>query len=274
MVGLLLAALFCVQCTTTTQAVKESDLVRFIDGKSLGRNSPEVFAKVENLAKTDHIALLEYCLDNYDSRFSDYTCTFVKQEKIGKELGRQQWIAVKFMERPYSVAMKWFQNAPMADRILYVEGKYGNQMLVRPKDLLLRSLLGGSVLRQPDSPEARESTLRPVSMFGFKRSMQSLLEVYRKARQAGDLEEAFGGFAKVAGREAIVLVRYLPAKGDYPAYRTLVYVDLEYLVPVGVESRDWDDELISRYIYENVKFNVSLTSDDFLPKANDLVEPH
>jgi len=271
-VGLLLAVLFCIQCTST-QAVKESKLVRVIDGRSLGENSPEVLAKVRTLAETDHIALLEYCVDNYDSRFTDYTCTFFKQEKISGQLGQEQRIAVKFREAPYSVAMKWIENPPRGDRVLFVEGKYGNQMLVRPSNAFLRALVGGSVLRKPDGEEAMESTLRPVNSFGFRRSTQSLLAVYRKARQAGDLEEAFGGFAKVADRDAIVLVRYLPAKKDYPAHKTLVYIDLEFLVPVCVESYDWDGKLISRYIYEGMKFNVALTDEDFLPEANDMTPP-
>ena len=272
LVGVLLAALFCIQCTTS-QAVRESSLVQVIDGKSLGKNSPEVFAKVKQLAGTDHVALLEYCLKNYESRFNDYTCTFVKQEKIGGELGREQRIAVKFMESPYSVAMKWVENAPNADRVLYVEGKYGDQMLARPTNLFVRSLVGGSVLRRPNDPEAMKSTLRPVNMFGFKRGMQSLLEVYRKARQAGDLKEAFGGFAKAAGRDAIAIIRYLPAKKDYPAHKTVVYFDLEYLVPIGMKNYDWDGALSSQYFYEGLRFNVALTSEDFLPKSNDLTAP-
>ncbi|MHC4983928.1 MAG: DUF1571 domain-containing protein [Planctomycetota bacterium] len=221
LVGLLLAALFCVQCGTT-EAVKESKLVRVIDGQSLGENSPEVLAKVKKLAKSDHVALLEYCLANYDSRYADYTCSLIKREKIGGELGKEQRIAVKFKESPYSVAMKWLENAPRADRILYVDGKYGNHMLARPKSVVLRMFVGDLVLRRPDGPDAMENSLRPVNMFGFKRCMQSLLKVYREAREAGDLEEAFGGFAEVAGREAIVLIRHLPAKADYPAYKTLV----------------------------------------------------
>lgn len=271
-VGLLLAVLFCIQCTSS-QAVRDSKFVTVIDGQTLGGNSPEVLAKVRKLAQTDHIALLEYCLANYDSRYRDYTCRFFKHEKIGGQLGQEQRIAVKCKESPYSVAMKWVENPPQADRIVYVEGKYGNQMLVRPANAFLRSLVGGTVLRQPDGQEAMESTLRPVNMFGFKRSAKSLLEVYRKAKQAGDLKEEFGGFAKVAGRESIVLVRYLPAKKDYPAHKTLTYVDLEYLVPIGVESFDWDGKLCFRYIYEDVKFNVGLTSEDFLPKANDMAAP-
>jgi hypothetical protein len=271
-VGLILGGLFFVLCTRT-EATRRLDLVTAFDGQSLGRNAPEVLAKVRHLAETDHIALLEYCLAGYGERYRNYTCGFVKQERIDGRLGEAQQIRVKFMESPYSVAMRWEANPPIADRILYVEGKYDNRMLARPANALLRSLVGSSVLRRPDGPEARQSTLRPVNVFGFKRSLESLLGVYRQAEAAGDLETSCGGRASVAGREAIVLVRHLPARSDYPARETRVYIDTEYLLPFCVESYDWDGRLSSRYVYRDVKFNVALTADDFLPKANGLTPP-
>jgi hypothetical protein len=44
-------------------------------------------------------------------------------------------------------------------------------------------------------------------------------------------------------------------------------------VPVCLESYDGEEELASRYIYDDVKFNVGLTGEDFLPKANDMTAP-
>ena len=59
----------------------------------------------------------------------------------------------------FSVAMAWTQNAPLGDRVLYVEGKYDNKMMVRPKAPFLQAITGGSVLRKPDGPEAMRNTL-------------------------------------------------------------------------------------------------------------------
>jgi outer membrane lipoprotein-sorting protein len=62
-------------------------------------------------------------------------------------------------------------------------------------------------------------------------------------------------------------VRYLPWKPEYPGRKTLTYIDLEYLTPIMVEIYGWDDDhlLTCRYVSRNVKFNVGLTKDDFLP---------
>ncbi len=269
-VGLLIAGLFCIQCTRT-EAFKESTLVQSISGKDVGKASSDDLAAVEHLARTDHIALLERCLKHYQGRYEDYTCTFIKQEKIHGKLKDEQWIDVKFMDTPFSVALDWKKNAPIGEAVLYVEGKYDDKMLVRPRGFL--NALVGTQMRQPDGPEAMQNTLRPVNMFGFERALENLLKVYREADENDDLKEAYGGYADVAGRKAVALIRYLPPTHDYPAYKTIVYVDVERMVPVCIEGYDWDEQITSRYIYKDVKFNVGLTPDDFLPEANEMKDP-
>jgi outer membrane lipoprotein-sorting protein len=63
----------------------------------------------------------------------------------------------------------------------------------------------------------------------------------------------------------------LPAKDDYPTYKTVIYIDVDRLVPLCIEGFDWDNNLQCRYIYQDVKFNVGLTQDDFLPETNEMV---
>ena len=105
-----------------------------MSGQTVGKNAPEVTNKVEQLAKTDHIALLKYCQEQFDGHFQDYTCTFIKQEKINGEIGKEQIIDVKFMEKPFSVVLAWTpETAPIGDRVIYVQGMYDDRMLVRPR---------------------------------------------------------------------------------------------------------------------------------------------
>ena len=91
------------------------------------------------------------------------------------------------------------------------------------------------------------------------------------AKQRGDLTEELAQDAEVLGRQAFVLVRTLPEKPDYPAHKTVTYIDQEYLVPILVEGYGWhEDEFLCRYLYKDVRFNTNLTDDDFLPEVNDL----
>ena len=270
MVGLFLAGLFCMQCTRS-EGFKQSEYIIAINGLVFGHNPHGPSPELERLAKKDHIALLERCLENYQSNYADFTCTLIKQEAIRGVLKPEQEMNVKHTALPFSVAMEWTRNAPLGDAVLYVEGRYENQMLVRPGGLL--KLIVPSVLRAPDGPEAMRNTLRPINMFGFGRGLESLINVYRQAEINGDLETQFGEYAEVAGRKCIVLIRYLPPKYDYPAYKTITYIDLDYLVPVCIEGYDWDEKLQCRYVYKDVKFNVGLNADDFTPQANQIMPP-
>jgi len=255
--------LFCIQCIPANDADSGSVLI----ARTHSENPEDAVAQLTRLAETDHIALLEQCLQRAGN-YRDYRCTLVKQERIKGTLGKEQEVAVKFLASPFSVAMKWVRNAPIGDRILFVEGQHNNNMIVRPKGGLLQMLTGGYVFRKPDGPDAMKNTLRPVSMFGFQRGLGELIKVYVQAKENGDLTQGFGGFADVAGRKTLVLQRDLPAREDYPAKKTRIYVDLEHLVPTCIEGWDWDDRLTSRYVYKDIQFNTGLSEDDFRPEAN------
>ncbi|MCD4825777.1 MAG: DUF1571 domain-containing protein [Phycisphaerae bacterium] len=265
LVGLLLVALLCLQMTIAKDENEASGLVK-VDASTS--------AQIQHFAETDHVALLEMCLERFRERNAkSYTCTFVKQEKIRGRLGKRQTIDVKFLAKPFSVAMRWVKNPPKGDMILYVEGKFKDdktgrsQMVVRPTHVLLRGFTGGSVKRLPDGDDAKKSTLRPCTMFGFENSLKSLLDVYKLARQRGECVERMKGFSKVDGRDCIVLVRFLPERKGYPAKKTIVCIDLKYLLPVRVQGYGWDDKVNCDYEYQKVNFDVALQAKDFTPKA-------
>ena len=265
LVGLLLAVLFCIQCTRS-DAFRVHPLVKQVSGLPAAGVRPQQLRKLERLARTDHLALIDWALEHYRESYRDYTCTLVKQERIAGQLKTEQWIKVKFREQPFSVAMAWVKNAPIGDRVLYVEGKYNGQMLVRPAGLLYKLI--GTQMRKPDGPEAMANTLRPVTMFGFRRALESLRRVYALAASRGEGVCRFLGYREVAGRYALALERVLPPREDYPAKTTIWYLDAEWLVPLAVEGWDWDDRLTCSYLYRDVKFNVGLTDEDFTPEAN------
>ena len=266
-VGLLLVVLLCFQVTQSIATHQD-------DEKKLSLVNGSANNVIQELAENDHVKLLEMCQSEFKKRgISSYTCTFVKQERLRGELGKEQHIKAKFMAKPFSVAMNWVKNPPKGNVIVYVDGKYKDtsgrsQMIVQPTSPLLRKLTSGSVERLPNGPDAMRSTLRPITMFGFENSIKSLLNVYGLAEKNGDCTKRFDGFTEVDGRKCIVLVRFLPDGKGYPAKKTIVCIDLEYLIPVRVIGYGWDDKLICNYEYRDLNFNVVLQSEDFTPQAN------
>jgi hypothetical protein len=272
LVGLLLVCLLAIQ---VTQSVATSDSSR--PAIRTAPDDPGEESELVRLARTDHVTLLENCLAEFDARpRGKYTCTFTKQERIRGQLGQPQRIAVKFMEKPFSIAMTWQTHPPMGDALIFVEGKRKDadgrsQMLVRPTNPLFQRLTGGSVQKLPDGPDAMRNTLRPCTAFGFRKSLNSLLEVYRTAGEHNECVEKFIGYADVDGRECVVIERVLPNKPDlYPAWKTRLFIDTELLLPVRVIGWDWNDKLVCDYRFTNITFDPELDESDFTPQANDI----
>lgn len=267
--GLGLLAVICLQCASPSEAFRENQYVQNVDGNFIPADAADRVARLEELARTDQIALLNLCIENYDRTISDYTCTLIKQERINGRVGQEQHIDVKFLQEPFSVAMLWTQNAPISDRLLYVEGENVengvSMMLLKPKGLLSWV---GTVKRDPEGEEVMSNTLRPVTLFGFRRGLVSLVEVYELAQSRDELETEYMGLREVNGRQTLMLRRTLPPRDDYPAEVTDVYIDAELLVPVCIEAADWGDQFESRYIYTDIRTNVGLTPADFTEDAN------
>ncbi len=238
----------------------------------------QVPPEVLKLAQTDHVALLKKGIEKYDALpVQGYTCEFVKQEKIGGALKDEQAVNVKFLDQPFSVAMVWTKNPPLGDALIYVEGQYKDdkgtsQMLVRPK-AAFQWLVGKSVLKQPDGAEAKQNSLRPVTKFGFRNGLVSLLEVYEQALAAGDCTMRYDGVTQVDGRTCVVITRTLPDGKGYPAGVTETCIDVETLLPMRLVGYDWDNSLQCNYEYHNVKLNPGMTPDDFTPQANGIEPP-
>jgi hypothetical protein len=275
LVGLFLGVLFCIQCTQDMQANKPGTGISAVvrEGKVLAAGSSDLAATVDKLAKTDHVGLLKFCQDNYQKRYSDYTCTFVKQETIRGRLGKEQMTAVKFMERPFSVVMTWTANRPSpADRVLFVDGKYDGKVLCRPVGVLGAF---GTQVRDPWGDDAKVHSLKPITEFGIAKMTQSLIDVYEVARKLGDSTEEFGGYFEMNGRRCVMLIRHLKANPvqNYPAKKTYTYIDTEYLVPVCVKGWDWSDQFSCTYGFKDIKFNMGLTENDFLPQSNEMKPP-
>ena len=285
LVGLLLAGLLIVHVTqSVATGPSQTSTVAIIDETQIVTSEPDRLQKICDLAQTDHLALLELCRKEMDKgRYDQYTATFIKQEQIRGQLGPEQHIKARFMAAPFSVAMTWVKNPPTGNALVYVKGKFPDkdgrsQMIVQPTSEFLRRLVGGAVPRLPDGPDAMRNTLRPCTEFGFRNSLESLIRVYKEARKNGESNEQWGyrdektgqdvKFAEVDGRKCVVLVRTLPRREGYPAKKTLVFIDLDYLLPVRVIGYDWNDKFYCNYEYRDVNFSAELTPENFTPEAN------
>jgi len=248
--------------------VNKSSRVNYNDYSNYNNyNKDDVYKHIVELSRSDHITLLKWSLQNYRKNVQDYSVTFHKQERIRGKLKPRQKISVWFKERPFSLLMKWRKNAGAVDKLLYVKGSNDDKMIVHPTGIFSWVK---SVRREPRCEDARRASLKTCDQFGFNNIIRNLLEVYDKAQRQNDLQMNFLGESYVHGRRCISMERLLPSRKDYPNARLVMDFDTEVLLPISMTSYDWQGKLISRYVFEDLKFNNGLSAANFTPRANKL----
>ncbi len=216
--------------------------------------------EVVALAEKDQAGLLKKAVEHYKKNVKDYTGKFIKQERIKGKLLKEQEIDFKFRQKPFSVLMEIKKNAMSSDKVLFVKGKNEDKMVAHPIGLL--SFLN-SVKRAPDCKAALTESLYPCTMFGFYNMIEKAAADNAKAKKAGDLQLKYLGVTKVGGRYCVAGERVLPKKKGYDDFKLIVQIDIERLVPVDVRSFGWKEELIFKYTFKDLKFNVGLGDKDF-----------
>ena len=234
----------------------------------------DVADRNEQLARTDPLQFLQYCLVRYNSRVRDYRCTFTKQESIQGTALPEQIADVRFRQEPFSVDMTFVKNVRECKRALYVAGQEvdgaGNELAwAKPGGLILRAFLPR--IKQPiHGHRAERASRRAIDQFGFHRSLELILEYSRKAKAEGKLSFEYVGHGVIGGQPTFVFERLLPYTGDekdYPDKLLVLHVDQEHLVPTACycyadEARQ---DLLGSYVYTNVQLNPGYIADDFDP---------
>lgn len=234
----------------------------------------------EELIRNDPLSALMRARDTLTRESRDYTCTFLKQERISNGLGAEQEIQVKFRPEPYSVMMHWTRNEGMAQRVIYVKGKWVNkdeqnpdlqeQAVCQPAKGL--SLFTKSIKQPIHGTIAKLSSRRMIDEFGFRRALDLLIKYCEIARSRNELSLEFKGETHFDGRPVWLVRRQLPytnEDGLYPDCVAEIYIDQELHVPVAVycysDREAKPQNLLGKYEYRAVRFNAGLKEADFEP---------
>ena len=229
-------------------------------------------AALADLAATDPTAFAALARRRYDEDVREYSCVFLKQERVGGKLTSLQKIEVLFRDKPLSVYMKWLQNPDQCRRALYVADRYvdrkGNQLaLVEPNGAIVRLFLKKTKVAIHGS-FSKKASRRTIDQFGFKSTLDLLEQYNRIAEKRGVLTMMYEGEGTIDGRPTFIVVRHLPYTGadsDFPDARMVIHFDQEWLLPVAVYS--WADfeekKLLGSYIMTKVRLNPGFSESDF-----------
>lgn len=221
-----------------------------------------------HLANRQPKTLFETALANA-ANIKDYRCKMIRAEKHGLNIAAAEHIEVTFMVEPFSVYMNWAKNARKAEKLLYIDGENDGKMLVMP---VLVGWLTGPMKIDPAGKQARQSSRRPVTQFGFEKMLQRMYRPYQTGQLTigGTFKDHLIGPVTVDGQEAIAIERIRtggPAVEADQAVGWVICLDSDKLMPIAVSEFDQLDRLLGDYVFTDIEYNIGLTEDDFNPET-------
>lgn len=201
----------------------------------------------------------------------DYSCDFVKRERIDGVLGENQYMFMKVRHEPFSVYLRFKGPESMkGQEVIYVRGKNDGNLLAHPTGIKKR--LVGTVSLKPNSMLAMSGNRYPITEIGILHLVERLIEVGEHDVQYGECEVDLYREAKINDRSATCIQVLHPVpRRNFLFNLARIYVDDELNVPVRYEAYDWpkanapdaEPVLLEEYTYYNVKLNNGFTDRDF-----------
>jgi outer membrane lipoprotein-sorting protein len=194
------------------------------------------------------------------AKVDNYTATFLIQERLDGELGPKQRIELKF-KKPLKVYMRWLTGKYEGRQALYPAGADGNELWVR-----LPILMGAiTISLDPQSPRARKGSRHPITDVGIGRLLDFITESASQGLQRDELSVDDGGQLVTFGRPTQRFSLHFPTdpgKGYY-CMTAIIDVDRERHLPIYAEIFDWQDQLVERYGYIDLRLNPGLGDQEF-----------
>jgi hypothetical protein len=199
----------------------------------------------------------------------DYTCIFIKEERVGGELIGPQYIDAKFRQKPQSVYLKFLKPDNVKGReVIFVAGENGGKLIAREGSGVKRLI--GMVQLEPTSALAMAGQRYPINNSGIAFLTKRLIEVAEQDRKYGEVEVHFYKDAKVGDRSCLLIEVIHPVpRRVFLFHKAVIYIDDELQVPIHYKAYLWpkkpgdDPPLDESYTYANLKLNVGLTDADF-----------
>lgn len=204
-------------------------------------------------------------------QIKDYSCDFVKRERIDGVLGENQHLFMKVRHEPFSVYLRFKgPDAVKGQEVIYVRDKNEGNLLAHPTGI--KKKLVGTVSLKPNSMLAMSGNRYPITEIGILHLVERLIEVGEHDVQYGECEVELFREAKINDRSATCIQVHHPVpRRNFLFHLARIYVDDELNLPVRYEAYEWpkandpDGEpvLLEEYTYYNLKLNNGFTDEDF-----------
>lgn len=237
---------------------------------SIGKNAPHPL--------DESIKIAREALDRIEKQIEDYTCTMVKRERVGGELLDHEFMTCKIrharngtgQQVPFSVYLGFRKPDHIRGReVIYVDGENAGKLIAHEGGIKGRFLPTVHLL--PTSALAMRGNRYPITEIGIMTLTRRLIEKGERDRKLGICKVRVIEGAKVAGRLCKMLeVMHTDPKPEYDFHLARVFLDKQIGVPIRYESYGWPvaggkPPLLEEYTYMDLKLNVGLSDEDFMP---------
>lgn len=229
--------------------------------RQVATESNQPLDKALSLAKSSLEALDEV---------KDYTCVFVKQERVDGQLLDEERLEMKVRHKPFSVYMRFIQPESLAGQeAIYVEGGNDGKLVAHANGL--KGKVVGTISLDPTGFLAMRNNRYPITNAGMKNLVTLLVQLGQRKDLLKDCRVAFIDDGKIGDRSCMLIEISNPRPvGDFRLAKAKIWLDREWNVPLGFESWEWPKRgkeplLAERYQYLQVKFDEELGDRDFDP---------
>jgi hypothetical protein len=199
----------------------------------------------------------------------DYTCNFVKRERVDGRLTSPHIMAMKSRTSPKSIYVKFQQPNPGREAI-YVQGRNRDRIVAH--DVGITKFLAGTMHLDPHGSMAMEENRHPVTEAGIGALIDTVAKRWAVELTPAESVLTFQDGARVGNRRCTLIESaHSQRASHFLFYKVKLYIDQEHGLPIRFEAYDWPQhpgaapELVEEYSYLDLKINVGLRDHDFDP---------
>lgn len=221
-------------------------------------------------AGTDVREIYQRAAQRYQ-QLPDYQARFVRRELVGGSMSPTEEILFQFRKEPYSVYMRNLGNAGKGREVLYVHGKFDNNMHVVTGEGDNRLFGAGfKTSLKPDSPLASGKSRRKITEAGIGSTLMRMQKMF----ELGQVR-ALGQMTRQEYPYPLDGIEITFRPGDDPLLKSggtqQVYFDPNpqsagYGLPVLIMTQDTAGKEVEYYCFDQFRAPAGLTDADFHPE--------
>jgi hypothetical protein len=203
------------------------------------------------------------------ARVYDYSCVFVKRERLRDQLQPDQVMDMKVRNQPLSVYLRWLGPKAFAGQeVCYVAGRNNGMMRVHANGI---KSVAGFINIDPNDPRVAQNSRHAITEAGLGNLINRLAGQWQIERQLNKTQVRIGEYTyNKLPCTRVEAIHPDDHSGRYGSFRTVVYFDKASHLPTRIEKYDWprpsgsaEGDLLECYSYVNVRTNVGLRDGEF-----------